>query len=172
MCDTILPSPWIHHPNINAYSIENPNHSGSVLQCHICMAKGCALDGETVWTDTQLCPSRLDRKYVNFLQKRLGQSLSFQTMCFGSQNCTAGLSTAPLQVSGGGTAKIETTFEFHRLRPEQDLEHFLLFQPMCQWALCVHLFLACMALTSGFLFPVPLPWYPDNNGISSVKAST
>lgn len=152
MCDPIFSSPWIHHLNINAYSTANPNHSRNILQCHICMAKGCALDGETVWTDTQLCPSRLDDKYVNFLQKRLSQSLSFQTMCFGSQNCPADLSTALLQVSGGGTARIETLFEFHRLGPKQDLEHFLHFQPMCQWVLCVHLFLPCTALTSEFIF--------------------
>lgn len=90
MCDMIFSSPWIHHLNIKAFSTENPNHSRSVLQCHICMAKGCAGDEVAVWMDTQLCPSRLDWKYVNFLQKRLSQSLSLQTMCFGSQNCTAG----------------------------------------------------------------------------------
>lgn len=50
MGNMIFSSPWIHHLNINAYSIENPDHSRSILQCHICTAKGHALDGETVWT--------------------------------------------------------------------------------------------------------------------------
>lgn len=85
-----------------------------------------------------------------------------------SQNCTAGLlSTALLQVTGGGRARIETTFEFHRLTPEQDLEHFLHFQPTCQWVLRVHLFLHCTALNQGSFSktsvpgPVFLPWYSD-----------
>lgn len=78
MCGIIFSSPWIHHLNINADRTESPNHSRSVLQCHICMAKGCASDGETVWTDTQLCPWRVDGKYANFLQKRLSLSLSLQ----------------------------------------------------------------------------------------------
>lgn len=134
---------------LTAQKIQTPVEHSSVLTC---MAKGFALDGETVWTLSCVHQGWTYGEYVKFLQKRLSQSLSSQTMCFGSQNCIASLSRALLQVTGGGTARIETTSEFYRLGPEQDLEHFLHFQPMCQWVLYVHLLLHRTALTAGFIF--------------------